>query len=110
MRTILFAGLVALAGSTATMTGAADTSESGAVTLQSGELPAGPNFALYKTSCLGCHTSSYVIKTPKSPRSYWEMEVKKMVDLYNAPINEQDQKSIVDYLVSVRGVAEKPAN
>ena len=76
------------------------------MTVQKSELPPGPNFALYKTACLTCHTSSYVIKSPKSPRPYWEIEVKKMVDLYDAPINEQEQKLIVDYLMSVRGLAE----
>ncbi len=86
-----------------------DTEENAAETLKNRELPPGPNFELYKASCLTCHTSSYVIKTPKSPRSHWEMEVKKMVDLYDAPIQAGDQKLIVDYLMSVRGLPEKPA-
>ncbi len=74
------------------------------------ELPAGPNFALYKASCLTCHTSTYVINSPKSPRPIWEASVKKMVDLYDAPINEENQKLIVDYLMSVRGLPKsRPA-
>src|SRR5450432_1886829 len=73
-----------------------------AVPLQGGELPPGPNFALYKASCLTCHTSSYVIQLPKTTRDVWEASVKKMVDLYDAPISEANQKLIVDYLMSVR--------
>lgn len=78
--------------------------ETAIVPFQADELPSGPNFALYKASCLTCHTSSYVIQTPKSPRNYWETEVKKMVDLYDAPLNDESQKLIVDYLMSVRGL------
>ncbi len=77
----------------------------GSIPLQAGELPSGPNFALSKAACLTCHTSSYVIQTPKSPRHYWETEVKKMVDLYAAPLNDENQKLIVDYLMSVRGLS-----
>ena len=113
-RAILFVGVVTLAICTARVGNSASTSgsnsaESVAGPLQEGELPPGPNFALYKSSCLTCHTSSYVIQAPKSPRSYWEEEVKKMVDLYDAPIKAPEQKKIVDYLMSVRGLSGKPA-
>lgn len=108
-RLFISAGVVAIALIGATAANSASPSagasgEIGIVPLQAAELPSGPNFALYKASCLTCHTSSYVIQTPKSPRSYWETEVKKMVDLYDAPLNDESQKLIVDYLMSVRGL------
>jgi mono/diheme cytochrome c family protein len=80
-----------------------------ALPYDSGELPKGPNFAVYKANCLSCHTSSYVVQMPKSPRSVWEASVKKMVDLYDAKISEEKQKLIVDYLMSVRGAPDNAA-
>ena len=96
-RTILRAGIVTLALCAASMANSAPPASGNppaavAATLQSDELPPGPNFSLYKASCLTCHTSSYVIKSPKSPRQFWETEVKKMADLYDAPIQAGDQK------------------
>jgi hypothetical protein len=108
-RLFISAGVVAivLIGTTAGKSAspsAGGSTDFGSVPLQAGELPTGPNFALYKAACLTCHTSSYVIQTPKSARNYWEIEVRKMVDLYAAPINDENQKLIVDYLMSVRGL------
>ena len=103
-RMLLLVWMFALAGVGATAGTSAASSPEGLAVLQAGELPSGPNFALYKASCLACHSSSYVIQAPNSPRGYWETEVKKMVDLYNAPLNDDSQRLIVDYLMSVRGL------
>ena len=67
------------------------------------ELPAGPNVDVYLDSCVSCHTSRYVSNQPNFPRKTWEAEVAKMVKMYGAPIDEEKQKLIVDYLMTVRG-------
>jgi mono/diheme cytochrome c family protein len=110
---LTFAFIVAVAFTAVTVALASrathGTREANPLPYQSGELPKGPNFALYKANCLTCHTSSYVVKMPKSPRSVWEASVKKMVDLYDAKISEEKQKLIVDYLMAVRGAPDNAA-
>lgn len=67
------------------------------------DLPAGPNLDVYLANCVSCHTSRYVVNQPNFPRKTWEVEVTKMVKVYGAPIDEEKQKLIVDYLMTVRG-------
>lgn len=73
------------------------------------EVPPGPNVDLYKNYCLRCHTSRYVSMQPPFPKGVWQTEVKKMVDVYGAPIPDTDQALIVEYLVAVKGVEARPA-
>ncbi len=70
------------------------------------DLPAGPNFDVYQSSCVSCHTSRYITNQPNFPRKVWEAEVTKMVKMYGAPIDEEKQKLIVDYLMTVRGTPD----
>lgn len=70
------------------------------------ELPAGPNVDVYLANCVSCHTSRYVSNQPSFPRKTWEAEVTKMVKMYGAPIDEEKQKLIVDYLMTVRGTPD----
>ena len=60
------------------------------------DLPAGPNFDV----------SRYVTNQPNFPRKVWEAEVTKMVKMYGAAIDEEKQKLIVDYLMTVRGAPD----
>jgi cytochrome c5 len=71
------------------------------------DIPPGPNQKIYEQHCLLCHSSRYVLMQPPFSRTVWEKEVKKMVDAYGAPITAADQPLIVDYLVAIRGPAEK---
>ena len=66
----------------------------------------GPNQKVYEQHCLLCHSSRYVLMQPTFSRTVWEKEVKKMVDVYGAPISAPEQQQIVDYLVAVRGPSE----
>src|SRR6516225_9317275 len=70
------------------------------------DMPAGPNLAVYQQKCLLCHTSRYVAMQPRFSQTVWEKEVKKMVDVYGAPINPDEQKQIVEYLVAIKGPTE----
>jgi cytochrome c5 len=70
------------------------------------DMPAGPNLAVYQQKCVLCHTSRYVTMQPRFTRTVWEKEVKKMVDVYGAPIATEEQQQIVEYLVAIKGPVE----
>jgi mono/diheme cytochrome c family protein len=67
-------------------------------------LPPGPGRTEFATNCIICHSPRYVSMQPLFPRKVWKAEVQKMVDAYKAPISEQDQAQIVNYLVAAFGV------
>jgi len=73
------------------------------------QIPPGPNAEVYRRDCLACHTARYVSMQPHFPKAVWQSEVKKMVDVYGAPIPDTDQALIVEYLVAVKGVEATPA-
>ncbi|HME33121.1 MAG TPA: hypothetical protein VKG65_10245 [Terriglobales bacterium] len=70
------------------------------------ELPSGPNFDVFQKQCLLCHSARYVTMQPRFSRTVWEKEVKKMVDVYGAPISAPEQVQIVEYLVAIKGLTE----
>ena len=67
------------------------------------DMPAGPHVEAFQSHCLLCHSARYVTTQPRFPRAVWEKEVKKMVDVYGAPITAAEQQEIVEYLVAIRG-------
>lgn len=69
------------------------------------ESPPGPNLEAFQKHCLLCHSARYVTMQPRFSRTVWEKEVKKMVDVYGAPITAAEQQQVVEYLVAVRGRA-----
>jgi len=70
------------------------------------QTPPGPNQKIFEQHCLLCHTARYVTMQPHFSRTMWEKEVKKMVDVYGAPITAEEQQQIVEYLVAVKGPAD----
>jgi len=70
------------------------------------QMPPGPNQKIFEQHCLLCHTARYVTMQPHFSRTVWEKEVKKMVDVYGAPITAEEQQQIVEYLVAVKGPAD----
>ena len=71
------------------------------------ELPPGPGRTEFATNCIICHSARYVSMQPLFPRKVWKAEVQKMVDAFKAPINEQDQAQIVNYVVAVFGAEDE---
>jgi len=71
------------------------------------ELPPGPGRTEFITNCIICHSPRYVSMQPSYPRKVWKAEVQKMVDAFKAPISEQDQAQIVNYVVAVFGVEDE---
>jgi hypothetical protein len=49
--------------------------------------------------CSSCHSTEYIpMNAPAQDAAGWQKTVTKMVQSYGAPIPEQDQKLIVNYL------------
>jgi hypothetical protein len=44
-----------------------------------------------------------VLNQPALPRDTWEAEVRKMIKVYKAPVDEADVAAIVDYLATIKG-------
>lgn len=61
-------------------------------------LKPGPGVDKTSTLCNICHSVDYITMQPPFPRATWTAEVNKMVKVMGAPINEEDAKSIIDYL------------
>ena len=73
------------------------------------DLPPGPGQDVFATQCVICHSPRYVINQPAFPRKTWTAEVHKMVKGYGAPIGPEQEKEIVNYLVSWHGKEDMPA-
>jgi len=73
------------------------------------DLPPGPAHNLVATQCIICHSTRYVLNQPIFPRKTWTTEVHKMVKSYGAMIAPDQEKEIVDYLVSWHGKEDAPA-
>jgi len=49
--------------------------------------------------CSSCHSLDYIdMVAPAMNRAAWEKSVRKMIDAFGAPVDEQDASRIVDYL------------
>jgi len=63
-----------------------------------------PGYQKAQANCVTCHSAEYMLyQPPTAPRPYWEAMVKRMKQVFNGPINEEDMPLIVDYLVKTYG-------
>jgi hypothetical protein len=105
--TFLFTGIVpgaSTVASTKTIKLPAD-----AVQLEASELP---GYTKARAACATCHSAEYMrYQPPTAPRTYWDAMVKRMKNVFNAPIDDADMPDIVDYLVKTYGAerAQKQA-
>ena len=61
-------------------------------------------YAKASAICGACHSAEYMLyQPPTAPRPYWEAMVKRMQQVFKAPINDADMPAIVDYLVKTYG-------
>jgi mono/diheme cytochrome c family protein len=72
------------------------------------DLPPGPGHDAFAVQCVICHSPRYVLNQPIFPRKTWTAEVHKMVKGYGAPIDAEQEREIVDYLVSWHGKEDPP--
>jgi len=72
---------------------------------ESGEkLKATPDVALVVSKCTICHSIDYIkMNAPFMKRPGWEAEVRKMVKVMGAPVDDAEFTRIVDYLTQQYG-------
>jgi len=65
------------------------------------KLKPGPGAEVAMNNCQGCHSLDYITtQPPHRDRAFWDAAVKKMIDVYGAPISEADAKTIAAYLAA----------
>ena len=63
-----------------------------------------PGYLKAQASCVVCHSAEYMLyQPPSAPRPYWEAMVKRMKEVFKAPIADADVPAIVDYLAKTYG-------
>ena len=64
-----------------------------------------PGRQLVESNCQGCHSLDYPrTNAPFLDRKGWEAEVAKMINVFGAPIPQENVPGIVDYLTKNYGV------
>lgn len=66
-------------------------------------LKQGPGADKTSVLCNICHSVDYITMQPPFSRAQWTGTVTKMVKVLGAPINDDDAKTIIDYLSSNYG-------
>jgi hypothetical protein len=68
------------------------------------KLKEGPGLDRVRASCVPCHSLDYIpLNSPFLDQKGWEAVVTKMVKAFGAPIKEEDQKPIAEYLAKYYG-------
>lgn len=65
--------------------------------------PAGPHLDAVQANCTACHSPAMILSQPPLTREQWEGEVKKMREVYHAPVDPAAVPGIVDYLAGLEG-------
>jgi mono/diheme cytochrome c family protein len=95
----------ALAAATAMLAAAAGI---GAAPGRAGEQPVplkkAPGQEVVEANCGACHSLDYIrMNSPFMTPQVWEAEVTKMIKAYGAPIEDNDAKTIIEYLTANYG-------
>jgi hypothetical protein len=68
------------------------------------EIKAGPERELVETTCGACHSLDYIrMNAPFQTTASWSATVNKMINVMHAPVEPDDAKKILDYLVKNYG-------
>jgi hypothetical protein len=65
--------------------------------------PNAPGVEAVRAACVICHSPGMVLNQPPLTKAVWEAEVRKMINVYKAPIPEASVAPIVAYLAQVKG-------
>lgn len=65
------------------------------------EYPAGAGVDAVNANCRACHSTSMVLVQPPLSAEEWHKEVRKMIDVYKAPIPEDQVALITLYLAGL---------
>ncbi|MBN9144599.1 MULTISPECIES: cytochrome c [unclassified Novosphingobium] len=71
------------------------------------EYPAGAGADAVNANCRACHSPSMVLSQPPLSAEEWHKEVRKMIDVYKAPIAEDQVGAITGYLTALSASAAK---
>jgi len=61
-------------------------------------LAPGPGVEVTQRQCALCHSTDYIVMQPRGGAKQWEGVVTKMVKVFGAPVDDQDARTIVEYL------------
>ena len=96
IRTLVIAALTAVALPALVPFAAADE--------QPIEIKAGPEKDLVETTCGACHSLDYIrMNSPFQTAAGWDATLKKMITVMHAPVEPDDAKKILDYLIKNYG-------
>ena len=65
-------------------------------------LPPGPGVELVTNNCTACHSAGMILNQPTLTNAEWTGEVNKMLNIYKAPVPQEDLAAIVAYLSSMK--------
>jgi mono/diheme cytochrome c family protein len=83
----------------ASMFGLPAIADEDAIRLQPGE-----GAELVRENCVACHSLDYIqMNSPFLDRKGWTAEVTKMVKAFGAPLEQDDQQKMVEYLTAAYG-------
>jgi hypothetical protein len=66
-----------------------------------GTFPDSPGKDAMIANCAACHSPSMILTQPKLTADQWKSTIKKMREVYKAPIDSADEPAILSYLESV---------
>jgi cytochrome c5 len=66
-----------------------------------GTFPDGPGKDAMIANCGACHSPSMILTQPRLTADQWKSTIKKMREVYKAPIDAADEPAILAYLESV---------
>ncbi|MBI3752493.1 MAG: cytochrome c [Deltaproteobacteria bacterium] len=67
------------------------------------ELKPGDGKERTEAMCNICHSLDYISMQPQLSRGGWTAEVNKMINVFGAPMSEDDAKVIINYLTIIYG-------
>jgi mono/diheme cytochrome c family protein len=68
------------------------------------KLKDGPGRDAVETNCGICHSLDYIeMNSPFPDEKLWQAEVAKMINVFGAPVEPDEAKTVIDYLVSNYG-------
>jgi len=66
-------------------------------------LKPGRGVEVTRQQCVSCHSTDYIVMQPRGDAKQWDGVVTKMIKVFGAPVNDQDAKTIVEYLATQYG-------
>lgn len=66
-----------------------------------GAFPAGLGVQAVTANCGACHSPSMILTQPKLTRDQWKANIKKMREVYKAPIDPAAEPAILAYLEGI---------